>query len=149
MNGRRLDTEMTAATLHLANGDVLRGELFLQLVSPRHGGRQRVGELLNDEECFIPVRTPAKVVLVNLDQVVSVTVARSEQEEGLLTLGEHHRVRFVLGDGRSLAADIFVNLPESRGRVKDFLNQKARFLCCLQPDRVIYVNPTFLQMVDG
>ncbi|TYO98125.1 hypothetical protein EDC39_10862 [Geothermobacter ehrlichii] len=148
MSEQRLATEAMAATLHLGNGEVLRGELFLQMVSSRHGGRQRVGELLNDEECFIPVRTPTQVVLVNLDRVVSVTVARSEQEEGMLTLGEHHRVRFILGDGRSLVADIFVNLPESRGRVKDFLNQKVRFLTCLQPDRVIYVNPAFLQLVD-
>ncbi len=148
MSERRLATEAVAATLHMAGGGRIDGELFLQLVSPHHGGRQRVGELLNDEETFIPVRAGDKVVLVNLDQVVSVSVDRSEEDEALLTLGEHHRARFVLTDGRALSADVYVNLPESRGRVKDYLNQKKRFLTCLLKERVVYLNPAHLQRVE-
>jgi len=149
MNERRLATVTRSVLLVLSNGRQQPGDLFLQLVSPHHGGLQRVGELLNGDDRFLPLRSAEDVSLVNLEQVVSVQVDRDEELDPLLLLGEHHRVRLKTVLGHCFDAEIHVNLPGSRGRVKDFLNDPARFVPCLLPDKVLYLNPRFLLTVEG
>lgn len=149
MNERRIETATRAALLVLSNGRQLAGELFLQLVSPHHGGAQRVGELLNGEEPFIPLRHEGTISLVNLGQVVSVQVDREQELDPLLLLGTHHQVVFETVLGHRFGTEVHVNLPGSRGRVKDFLNDPARFVPCLLPDQVLYLNPRFLLTVEG
>jgi len=149
MNERRLATETRKALLILSDGRKLEGELFLQLFSPLHGGAQRVSELLNGDENFVPLRNGQAVQLINLAQVVSVQVEREVELDPLLLLGEHHQVKVETVLGHPFEAEIYVNLPGSRNRVKDFLNRDKRFIACLIPGQVLYLNPRFLLSVEG
>ncbi|ORJ61246.1 hypothetical protein [Geothermobacter hydrogeniphilus] len=149
MSDRRLATATRSVLLVLSDGRQLAGELFLQLVSPHHEGMQRVGEILNDEERFLPLRRTDDVILVNLDQVISVQVGREEELDPLLLLGQRHLVRMETILGHRFSAEIHVNLSGSRGRVKDFLNDDKRFVACLLPDQILYLNPRFLLTIEG
>ncbi len=138
MDDQRIIVETCEVKLTMVNGLAIRGETFLQLQGVNLTGPQRVGEILNDEEIFLPLRTNNHIELVNLEQVVSVSLPAELEFDPLLALGEEYQVRVEPVAGDMVEARIFVNLPGNKSRVKDFLNQKKRFIPFLQEDRVIY-----------
>jgi len=138
MDDQRIIVEACQISMMMVNGLRIHGETFLQLQGAYLTGPQRVGELLNGNETFLPVRDASQVQLVNLEQVVSVSLSAELEFDPLLTLGEEHRVRVEPVAGDTIEARIFVNLPGNKSRVKDFLNQKVRFLPFLNNDRVVY-----------
>ncbi len=138
MDDQRIMVETCQVELVMVNGLRISGETFLQLQGVYLTGPQRVGEILNDEEIFLPVRSSNQVQLVNLEQVVSVSLSAELEFDPLMALGEEHQVRVEPVVGDTAEARIFVNLPGNKSRVKDFLNQKKRFLPFLQGGRVIY-----------
>jgi len=148
MGDQRLETLARRIELQLANGERLKGEVFLQLVGSRGLGAQRVGELLGSEDCFLPVRSNGRVTLVNLRQVVSLTVAAEDEADELSRLGEQYEVKVRTAVGEQFAATIFVNLPNDRGRVKDFLNQRLRFLPFFCDRNVVYLNFRYILEVE-
>ena len=139
MDDQRISVDTRAVRLVLSDGSCLDGDLFLHLQGAHHSGPQRVGDLLNGDELFLPVRNSGKTGMVNLEQVVSVAVATDQEFDELLTLGEEHRICVIPEAGEPIDARIFVNLPGGRVRVKDFLNQPQRFLMLLQGDHVVYI----------
>ncbi|MDX2479126.1 MAG: hypothetical protein QNK24_02175 [Desulfuromusa sp.] len=139
MDEQRISVETRRVELTLSNGLQLTGETFLQLHGKHLTGVQRVGEILNGEDNFLPLRYGGKVQLINLEQVVSISVAAEEEFDPLLALGEEHQLWVEPTVGEALNVRIFVNLPGGRNRVKDFLNQKRRFLLLLQEDQIIYL----------
>ncbi len=139
MDNQRIIVETCEVELVMVNGLRIHGETFLQLQGVYLTGPQRVGDLLNDDETFLPLRRDGQVQLVNLEQTVSVSLSAELEFDPLLTLGEEHRVRVEPVAGDTIEARIFVNLPGNKSRVKDFLNQKVRFLPFLDNDRVIYI----------
>lgn len=139
MDDQRIMVETCQVELVMVNGLRISGETFLQLQGAYLTGPQRVGEILDDEEIFLPVRNNSnQVQLVNLEQVVSVSLSAELEFDPLLALGEQYQVRVEPVVGDTVEARIFVNLPGNKSRVKDFLNQKKRFLPFLQEERVIY-----------
>jgi hypothetical protein len=89
-------------------------------------------------------------VLVNLDAVVGVRTAAAAEADELMSLGEKYRVRVTTRLGEELLADLHVNLPATRSRVKDALNQPQRFLPLFQAGEVLYLNVAHLLCVqDG
>ncbi len=139
MDNQRISVETRQVKLTLSSGSQLTGETFLQLHGEHLSGLQKVGEILNGEDNFLPLRYEGKVELINLEQVVSIAVAAEEEFDPLLALGEEHQIWIEPTVGEAINVRIFVNLPGGRNRVKDFLNQKIRFLLLLQKDQIIYL----------
>ena len=140
MNDQKISVATRKVELTLSNGSQLAGETFLQLHGEHLTGLQKIGEILNGEDNFLPLRYEGKVELINLEQVVSVSVAAEEEFDPLLALGEEHQLWIEPTVGQALDVHIFVNLPGGRNRVKDFLNQQTRFLLFLHEDRIIYLS---------
>src|SRR6056297_17638 len=138
MDDQRVIVETCEVELVMVNGLHISGETFVQLQWIYLTGPQRVGELLNGDETFLPLRRDGQVQLVNLEQTVSLSLSAELEFDPLLALGEEHRVRVEPVVGDAIEARIFVNLPGNKSRVKDFLNQKTRFLPFLDNDRVVY-----------
>ena len=147
MEDQRISVETRRIELVLANGSRVAGETFLQLHGTHLTGPQRVGEVLNAADNFLPVRNGGRVELINLQQVVAVYVSAEEEFDPLLELGEEHQVRVTSTAGEPLEARIFVNLPGGKNRVKDFLNQRDRFLQFLRNERVVYLARDFILSV--
>lgn len=125
--------------LTFSNGSRLSGEMFLQLHSAHLTGPQRLDEILNGEETFLPLRTATWVELINLDQVVSITTEVQDELDPLLVLGAEHRLKIETLNGEILPLYTFINLPETTNRTKDFLNQKKRFLLFLREGEIVYL----------
>ncbi|MEE4253429.1 MAG: hypothetical protein V2I50_05235 [Desulfuromusa sp.] len=139
MEDQRISVAKRHIKLTLSNGTQINGETFLQLHGEHLTGLQRVEEILNGEDIFLPVRHSGKVELISLEQIVSVEVAANEEFDPLLALGEEHQITVEPVAGDVLDVHIFVNLPGGCNRVKDFLNQQKRFLLLLRDDRILYI----------
>jgi hypothetical protein len=147
MGEEKLVTEVCPIVMQLATGEEIQGEIFLQLVGLRGFGEQRLEELLNGEDCFLPVRCAGDVTLVNLRQIASISVPDDQHNNTLMKLGVRHLVSVRTTVGKSFEAEIYVNLPSNRTRVKDFLNQKQRFFPFFADNRLIYLNFRYILQV--
>ena len=139
MDDQRISVAKRQIKLTLSNGTQINGETFLQLHGEHLTGLQRVEEILNGEDNFLPLLHNGQVELFNLEQVVSVEVAAEDEFDPLLALGEVHQIKVEPTVGAPLNVRIFVNLPGGRNRVKDFLNQQKRFLLLCQNDHILYL----------
>lgn len=151
MSDRRISVVTRQIRLLLSTDEELSGETFLHLHGEHDtGGLQRLDEVLNGRELFLPVRQQQSVALINLQQVVAVTAARHEELDPLLTLGQEHTVRVEPIVGPPLKVSLFANLPDGKTRVKDYLNQDKRFLLFLDDELVIYLaRDKILRVEDG
>ncbi|MBN1956823.1 MAG: hypothetical protein JXQ81_09425 [Desulfuromonadales bacterium] len=139
MDDQRISVETRYIEVLMSNGKQVSGEAFLQLHGAHLAGPQRIGEAINGDEDFLPLRSKHGIELINLKQVISVVTAAEEEFDPLLKLGEEHRIQVEPAVGETLHLRIFVNLPGGKTRVKDFLNQDKRFLLFLHDDKVLYL----------
>ena len=148
MEDQRISVEARTVELVLTDGTRLTGEMFLQLHGLHQVGTQKVGEVLNDENNFLPVRTAEGMKLVNLAQIVMLSVPAETEFDPLLALGEKHRVRVTTSVGEDVDACVHVNLPTGRNRAKDFLDQKKRFLLFNVDEIVVYIARRKILLVE-
>lgn len=147
MSEHKLATRSCHIEMQLATSELLQGEIFLQLVGAHSFGGQRLDELLNSEDCFLPLRNDGEVTLVNLRQVASISIPDDKEKNSMMRLGERHLVSVRTSVGAPFEAEVYVNLPSNRTRVKDFLNQKLRFLPFFTGDQVVYLNFRYILQV--
>ncbi len=148
MEDHHISVEARTVELVLTNGARLSGEMFLQLHGLHQAGTQRVGEVLNGENNFLPVRTAEGLKLVNLTQIVALSVSAETEFDPILAIGEEHRVRVTTSVGETLDARIHVNLPSGNNRVKDFLDQQKRFLLFIIEENVVYIARRKILLVE-
>lgn len=147
MDERRIQKAIRHARLVLSDGREIRGDVFVGLCDPHHLGPQRVGELLNEEAPFIPVKTEKGVLLLHRVHIVSVTLPANRERDELIALGKRYAVRVTTTHG-DLRGAIFVNLPEASTRTRDYFNQPLRFLPLFQSRTVTYLNREFIVLVQ-
>jgi hypothetical protein len=147
MDEGRIEKATRRARLVLSNGREIRGEVFVGLYDAHHVGPQRVGELLNEDPAFIPVKTGKGVILVNSAHIVSVALPADREKDDLVTLGKRYTVRVKTTRGE-FRGTVFVNLPDVSTRVRDYLNQPLRFFTLFQSRTVIYLNRTYVVLVE-
>jgi len=147
MDEGRIQKATRRARLILSDGREVCGDVFVGLYEPHHLGPQRVGELLNEEDTFIPVKTDQGVLLVNRARIVSVTLPADREQDDLVTLGKRYEVRVTTTRG-DLNGTIFVNLRENATRVRDYFNQPLRFLPLFQSQTIAYLNRDFILLVQ-
>ena len=139
MNERKIKKESLEVFFKLSDGNEIRGNVFLRLHEANHTGPQRVWELLNAKDPFIPVETHRKVIFLNSSQIVSAMIRSELEEDELVKLGEKRTIQINTILKEEVEGDIFVSLPEDRHRVKDYLNQSEKFFLLFQPDKILYV----------
>ncbi|HKL49090.1 MAG TPA: hypothetical protein VJ882_05495 [Desulfuromonadales bacterium] len=141
MDEQKIAKQARLVHLTLSDGSSFPAEVFLGLCAARHSGGQRVGDLLNGKEFFLPVKTADGVFLVNIEKVMEVRVGAATETDDLDFFGQKHTVRIHTVHGPELIADIYVNLPQTFSRPKDYFNQPLHFFRIFQSDEVIYLNP--------
>jgi hypothetical protein len=144
----RIEKESREAFFEMSDGSSLQGEVFLRLYEGDHSGTERFGELLNEEKPFIPVKTTEGVTLLNLSQIAWARIREEWEKDELLTMGKKRAVQIRMVGGRTIAGEVFINLPDGYDRVRDYVNQAARFYPIFQPDHVVFINPRLILSVQ-
>jgi hypothetical protein len=128
----------------LADGSELEGEVFLSLYEVRRQGPQRVGELLNGEDVFLPVKTTAGTVHLNVANIIQASTPAATERHELMMLGKRYNVRVTTLHGKTIEGEIFVDLPQDRSRVSDYLNRPDRFFRVFVPGHIVYIAARFV-----
>jgi hypothetical protein len=140
MDERKVEKQTQEVDFELSDGSAVRGAVFLRLYEAHHSGHQRVGELLNEEPSFIPVRTDQGGFLLNTARIAVARIRADSEADELMMLGKQYPVRVRTVQGKEIEGVVCVNLPEEFSRVKDYFNQPVRFFAILQPGFVTYIN---------
>jgi hypothetical protein len=143
MIDQKIDKQRRDVLFTLADGSEVAGEVFLRLYEAHRPGPQRVGELLNGEDRFIPVATADGMVHLNVLNVVTARTSAVAEWDDLEGLGRKYAVRVTTRLGE-ITGEMFVNMPEENCRVSDYLSRPNRFFQVLVPDYVLYVGARFI-----
>jgi len=131
----------------LADGSELVGEVFLSLYEVRRQGPQGVGGLLNGEDAFLPVKTRDGTVHLNVANIIKARTPAEAERHELMMLGKKYAVRVTTLYGEEIDGEVFVDLPQDRSRVSDYLNQPDRFFRIFVPDHIVYIAARYVLTV--
>lgn len=130
----------------LGSGAAVRGRVFLHSAAERHGGTEKVEDVLNREERFFPLAVREngdRTLLINKQQVLFVKVPVTR---GQVSLGERTvkswavQVSVDMAQGAPLQGVVHFAQPPGRDRTLDGLNEAQGFLCLVQETAFVYVN---------
>lgn len=139
MDDQKITKNRRSVFFTLTDGSTVEGKVFLSLYEACHEGPQRVGNLLNSVDAFIPVDTSNGMLHLNIANIVSAHTPISEEMNDLMTLGAKYRVQITTSLGSIIEGEVFVNLPHNRNRVSDYLNQRERFYRVFLPEKIVYI----------
>lgn len=151
----RIRKEPLEVELALAGEQPRRVELFLAEHGSHAFDRQRVLDLLEQPDSFLPAcdRETGNWESFNSRSVIWIAMPRSsaEAEGGGSELYDRRKfVRVSLAGGGSLEGEILYSAPEESARVVDVLNRRERFLRLWSGDRVFLVSKdSVLRVVEG
>lgn len=123
--------------------------VFLGELAETHLGPERPGDVFNAGHAFVVVQDEEKrTSFIRCDDVWTVSITEAADVEEDLAgadplvgdLDTEARLAVVLEDGSRLEGRVRYQLPESHGRVLDFLNEESPFLTLFGDERILLVN---------
>jgi len=124
-------------------GTVRRVAVFLSEAAPSHGGPERLSDVLNGAEEFVPAFDEEAGVMTFLHRG-AVALARVAHEvegedDGDLTIPTEHEVEITLADGTRVQGLVSYVRP-GNARLVDYLNERAPFFRLLERERTTLVS---------
>ncbi len=145
MNDRKIEKKIRKVFFLLSDHSKIDGHVFLSLYEVTHSGPQNLGDLLNGEDEFIPLKTEKGIVLLNRTHIVQARIDSEGESDDIMKMGSGYSICAKMGVGESVEGDIFISLQDGRfGRVKDYANLPFTFLRLFQPKHVVYLNQHYI-----
>jgi hypothetical protein len=147
MSDYRIEKLRREITLVLADGNKVKGDVFLRSVSRYRSRPEEPVDLLNDADPFFALERAGETLIVSKAQV-----ARAETElvedDALDTGALGVTVEVTMRDGSEHDGSIFLESRSDRPRLMDFLNTyHERFLPVVSPKQVLLLNTQFIAHV--
>jgi hypothetical protein len=137
---RRID-----ATVTLSSGQTTHGCFFAAGGSLRHGGPERLVDLLNEETGFVPFEIHyedgMRTVLYNRSHIVF--IALTENDASLdpgYSVATRRFVSILLSNGQRIVGVVRVYRPEGRDRLSDWARQPETFRYLETSDMALLIN---------
>ena len=123
--------------------------VFLAEYAPRHSGPERLSDLLNAHDDFVPALDVAgdAMSFLNRHGIAAARVAREWEAAGELEGGEQHEVEITLVDGTTLRGTVTFVMPPGRSRLLDYLNDAQPFVRLAEQEKVALVNKRHIARV--
>lgn len=141
-------TERIAVAVLLADGEIVRGELHLQNRVARHDGPERLLEMLNRPDAFMPLSgLDGGVTFLSKAQVMVVSCATADLAEGdpaRLEAAVPGWLDVRLPEAQYVG-QIRIELPPTRTRALDYLNTAGRFFALTTDVMTRYVNSDYVR----
>jgi hypothetical protein len=130
----------------------ITGELYLSLFSKRHSGKETVLEFMNGEDRFFALRSEQepKLRMMNKDRVMAVEVSAEIELEhqDLAAMGaKEEPMEVVFDNSHRVEGRAYVELPPTKSRLIDFLNQEEKFFFLRSNGTVHIINRRFISYV--
>ena len=145
-------TERIAAQVTLAGSVGIQGDIHLQPRVGHHDGPETPLEMLNRPEPFFPVTLPggqiafaakAQVAMVTCNPGVALTDA--ERASAAKTI----RLEVTMAGGTQVAGWALLELPPTRNRTLDYLNEPGPFFALSTETAICYINRTYVSVVKA
>ena len=123
--------------------------VFLAEFAGSHAGHERLSDLLNGENEFLPAVDLATDTMSFVGRA-GIAAARCGKEwESSYGLGdaEEHEVQITLADGTALRGIVQFELPPDRSRLLDYLNDAQPFVRLDEGEQVVLVNKRHIARV--
>ncbi|HZX95937.1 MAG TPA: hypothetical protein VFE90_15550 [Myxococcales bacterium] len=125
-------------------GAVRRIAVFLAEAVASHAGPERLADILNGQDEFIPAfdEQAAAMTFLNRAAVALARMTGQVEVDGAndVTVSSEHDVEITLLDGSRLRGLISYSLPSDRSRLVDFLNDATPFFQLVEGDSVTLVS---------
>ncbi len=119
------------------------GRVFLAEIARAHSGPERLEEMLNQSEPFIPLSGKGNFSILNKRHLVYLTTSdRGEIDyyRNLITIARREDVRLILRGRKALSGTLLIEMPMGMDRVLDYLNSQRVFLPLLVGKLLALVN---------
>lgn len=130
----------------LPGGAARQVTVFLAEYAPRHSGPERLSDLLNAHDDFVPALDVATDTMTFLNRH-TIAAARVAREMELADEGDAHEVEITLVDGTTLRGSVTFLMPPDRSRLLDYLNDAPPFVRLAETERVSLVNKRHIARV--
>jgi len=149
----RFEKRRVAATVTLTSGQSLRGYMFTAAESTRHGGPERVGDVLNADSGFFPLEVEqdgdTRTVLCNRAHVVLVGLQENEAErDSGYSVATRRAVSVLLTTGQRVAGAVRVYQPAGRDRLSDWTRQPEVFRYLETGDQTLLLNAAHIVVIN-
>jgi len=133
----------------LPDGSAREVTVFLAEFAPRHSGPERLSDLLNAADDFVPALDVAAdaMTFLNRHGIAAARVGREWELAEEAPSGEKHEVEITLVGGTTLRGTVTVVLPPGRTRLLDFLNDAQPFLRLAESEKIALVNKRHIARV--
>jgi hypothetical protein len=138
------------AEVLLTGGRMLTGYLHLQPIAPIHLGPETPDDVLNRPARFFPLTDEnERTVFVSKWQVLAVGFATYPpfDDPDRVTAARSIGLRVELSDGSEFAGMVMLELPPTRPRALDFLNEDHEFFALHAPEAIRFVNRHHIRLV--
>jgi hypothetical protein len=141
----RFEKRRIGATVTLSSGQTTHGCFFAAGDSLRHGGPERLVDLLNEETGFVPFEIHhedgMRTVLYNRTHIVIVALAENDARlDPGYSVATRRFVSILLSNGRRIVGAVRVYRPEGRDRLSDWARQPEAFRYLETSDMALLVN---------
>jgi len=134
-----------SATLCRSDGIKLDVNFFLSPYAEHHSGKELILDILNSDKMFIPVEDIHNGVILSLNKGNIMFLELPERDLLDETLMAPKKlVQVELTNHQILNLSVFMELPEERSRVSDYLNFSSGFIYLCGKERDIIMNKAFL-----
>src|SRR5438876_10591831 len=118
-------------TCDLLGGEVLNGEIFLDMLSSTGASAHQVLEFFNSPAQFFPLRVQSEAILVAKRALTRIEIhedfAGRYLEEQSSQISQKRQAIFHIEDGETLEGTVILDLPEEHSRVLDLVNLPGNF----------------------
>jgi hypothetical protein len=133
----------------LAGGGARQVVVFLAEFASMHSGRERLSDLLNGGEDFVPALDGAtgEVTFLGRQSIAAARVAPEWEPLDEATQAAEHELEVTLADGTKLRGRVSFVMPPGRSRLLDYLNDAPPFLRLAERGSVALINKRHIARV--
>ena len=141
----RVEKNKRKATLCRSDGTKLDVNLFLSSYAEGHSGKELILDILNSDSTFFPVEDihTGEIFFLNKDRVMYLEIQERDLADETL-ISPEKRVKVELANSEIMDLSIFLEMPEERSRVSDYLNFSKAFIYLCGKERDVILNKAFV-----
>lgn len=141
----RVEKIKRKATLCRSDGRKLDVNFFLSPYAKGRSGNELILDVLNSDSTFLPVEdiNTGAITFFNKCRIMSLEIAERDLSDETL-LSQEKRVQVELTNNEILHMSLFLEMPEERSRVSDYLNSPPRFIYLCGEETDIILNKAFV-----
>ncbi len=133
----------------IPGGGARQVTVFLAEFASTHSGPERLSDLLNAHDDFLPVLDVATggTMFIGRHSIAAARVAPEWEPAEQTEEGDRHELEIVLTDGTQLRGAVAFVPPPGRSRLLDFLNEPQPFLRLAESEKVALIHKRHIARV--